>query len=306
MVVLVAQEISVMTQNSSTSTDASAVESRTIRAVERVFSALPASDGDGVKLNRVIGRPGLSELDPFLLLDEFRSDEAADYIGGFPNHPHRGFETVTYMLAGRMRHGDNQGNVGLLRPGSVQWMTAGRGIVHSEMPEQEHGLLQGFQLWVNLPAKDKMTAPRYQDIDPEKIATVDVGGVSVKVLAGKVGDVKGAVDTGATDPTYLDVHLPAGSSFVQPVRTGYNAFVYVYDGEATIGAGASSKTLMRSEIGVLSDGEEIKVAAHTAPSRLLIIAGKPLGEPVARYGPFVMNTMAEIRQAAEDCAAGRF
>jgi redox-sensitive bicupin YhaK (pirin superfamily) len=306
MVVLVAQEISVMTQNSSTSTDASAVESRTIRAVERVFSALPASDGDGVKLNRVIGRPGLSELDPFLLLDEFRSDEAADYIGGFPNHPHRGFETVTYMLAGRMRHGDNQGNVGLLRPGSVQWMTAGRGIVHSEMPEQEHGLLQGFQLWVNLPAKDKMTAPRYQDIDPEKIATVDVGGVSVKVLAGKVGDVKGAVDTGATDPTYLDVHLPAGSSFVQPVRTGYNAFVYVYDGEATIGAGASSKTLMRSEIGVLSDGEEIKVAAHTAPSRLLIIAGKPLGEPVARYGPFVMNTMAEIRQAAEDYAAGRF
>jgi redox-sensitive bicupin YhaK (pirin superfamily) len=306
MVVLVAQEISVMTQNSSTSTDASAVESRTIRAVERVFSALPASDGDGVKLNRVIGRPGLSELDPFLLLDEFRSDEAADYIGGFPNHPHRGFETVTYMLAGRMRHGDNQGNVGLLRPGSVQWMTAGRGIVHSEMPEQEHGLLQGFQLWVNLPAKDKMTAPRYQDIDPEKITTVDVGGVSVKVLAGKVGDVKGAVDTGATDPTYLDVHLPAGSSFVQPVRTGYNAFVYVYDGEATIGAGTRSKTLMRSEIGVLSDGEEIKVAAHTAPSRLLIIAGKPLGEPVARYGPFVMNTMAEIRQAAEDYAAGRF
>ncbi|HYL17683.1 MAG TPA: pirin family protein [Burkholderiales bacterium] len=295
-----------MTQNTSTSTVVNAVAPRTVRAVDRVFGALPASDGDGVKLNRIIGRPGLSELDPFLLLDEFRSDDAADYIGGFPNHPHRGFETVTYMLAGRMRHGDNQGNVGLLRPGSVQWMTAGRGIVHSEMPEQENGLLQGFQLWVNLPAKDKMTAPRYQDIDPEKISTVDVGGVNVKVLAGKVGDVKGAVDTGATDPTYLDVHLPARSSFAQPVKAGYNAFVYVYDGEAAIGAGASAKTLKCSELGVLSEGGEIRVAAGAAPARLLIIAGKPLGEPVARYGPFVMNTMAEIRKAAEDYAAGRF
>ena len=295
-----------MTQNTSTSTVASAVEQHTVRAVERVFGALPASDGDGVKLNRIIGRPGLSELDPFLLLDEFRSDEAADYIGGFPDHPHRGFETVTYMLAGRMRHGDNQGNVGLLRPGSVQWMTAGRGIVHSEMPEQEGGLLQGFQLWVNLPAKDKMTAPRYQDIDPEKISTVDVDGVGVKVLAGKVGDVKGAVDTGATDPTYLDVHLPAGSAFVQPVSAGYNAFVYVYDGEAVIGIGANAKTLKRSQIGVLSDGEEIRVAASAAPARLLLIAGKPLGEPVARYGPFVMNTMDEVRQAADDYMAGRF
>jgi quercetin 2,3-dioxygenase len=306
MRVLLAQEISIMAQNTKTSTVASEVEPRTVRAVERVFAALPASDGDGVKLNRIIGRPGLSELDPFLLLDEFRSDEAADYIGGFPDHPHRGFETVTYMLAGRMRHGDNQGNVGLLRPGSVQWMTAGRGIVHSEMPEQEDGLLQGFQLWVNLPAKDKMTAPRYQDIDPEKISTVDVDGVSVKVLAGEVGDVKGAVDTGATDPTYLDVHLPAGSAFVQPVSAGYNAFVYVYDGEAVIGVGANAKTLKRSEIGVLSDGEEIRVAAGAAPARLLIIAGKPLGEPVARYGPFVMNTMDEIRQAADDYMAGRF
>ena len=295
-----------MTQNSSTSTVASVVEPRTVRAVDQVFGALPASDGDGVKLNRIIGRPGLSELDPFLLLDEFRSDQAADYIGGFPDHPHRGFETVTYMLAGRMRHGDNQGNVGLLRPGSVQWMTAGRGIVHSEMPEQENGLLQGFQLWVNLPAKDKMTAPRYQDIDPEKISTVDIDGVSVKVLAGKVGEVKGAVDTGATDPTYLDVQLPAGSSFVQPVNAGYNAFVYVYDGEAMIGDGARAKTLKRSELGVLSDGEEIRVAAGAAPARLLIIAGKPLGEPVARYGPFVMNTMDEIQQAADDYMAGRF
>ena len=167
-----------MTAATTTATATATGTTARLRRVERVFSAMPASDGDGVKLNRIIGRPGLSELDPFLLLDEFRSDAAADYIGGFPDHPHRGFETVTYMLAGRMRHGDNQGNVGLLRPGSVQWMTAGRGIVHSEMPEQEDGLLWGFQLWVNLPAADKMTAPRYQDIEPEAIPQVDMGAAS--------------------------------------------------------------------------------------------------------------------------------
>jgi hypothetical protein len=277
------------------------------RRVERTFKAMPASDGAGVRLNRIIGRPGLPDLDPFLLLDEFRSDEAADYIGGFPDHPHRGFETVTYMLAGRMRHGDNQGNVGLLRPGSVQWMTAGRGIVHSEMPEQENGLLQGFQLWVNLPAADKMTAPRYQDIEPEAIPVVDAGGgVTVKVIAGKVGNVAGAVDTGATEPTYLDVHLPPRGTFVQPVAQGHNAFVYVYDGAATIGDGGDGQTLRRSEIGILGKGEAITVTAGEAPTRLLIVAGKPLGEPIARHGPFVMNTMAEIRQAVEDFTSGRF
>ncbi len=278
------------------------------RTVERTYTAMPASDGAGVKLNRVIGRPGLPDLDPFLLLDEFRSEDGADYIGGFPDHPHRGFETVTYMLAGRMRHGDNQGNVGLLRPGSVQWMTAGRGIVHSEMPEQEDGLLQGFQLWVNLPARDKMTQPRYQDIEPEAIPTVEAAaGVRVKVIAGTVGAVKGAVETGVTDPTYLDVVLPAGASFVQPVSAGHNAFVYVYEGSATVGDGDSGgEPLKRSEIGLLSDGEAITVTAGDAPTRLLIVAGKPLGEPVARHGPFVMNTTAEIRQAAEDYLAGRF
>jgi hypothetical protein len=282
------------------------------RRVERTFKAMPASDGAGVRLNRIIGRPGLPDLDPFLLLDEFRSDAAADYIGGFPDHPHRGFETVTYMLAGRMRHGDNQGNVGLLRPGSVQWMTAGRGIVHSEMPEQENGLLQGFQLWVNLPAADKMTAPRYQDIEPEAIPQVDAGGgVTVKVIAGKVGNVAGAVDTGATEPTYLDVHLPPRGTFVQPVAQGHNAFVYVYDGAATIGPtdvkeGGDGQTLRRSEIGILGKGEAITVTAGEAPTRLLIVAGKPLGEPIARHGPFVMNTMAEIRQAVEDFTSGRF
>jgi redox-sensitive bicupin YhaK (pirin superfamily) len=278
-----------------------------LRRVERIFAAMPASDGAGVKLNRIIGRPGLPDLDPFLLLDEFRSDAAADYIGGFPDHPHRGFETVTYMLAGRMRHGDNQGNVGLLKPGSVQWMTAGRGIVHSEMPEQEDGLLQGFQLWVNLPAADKMTAPRYQDIEPEAIPVVDVGtGVRVKVIAGQVGGTKGAVDTGVTEPTYLDVHLPAGGVFAQKVAEGHSAFVYVYEGAADVGDGGADQTLRRGEIGVLGSGAEVKATAGDAPARLLIVAGKPLGEPVARHGPFVMNTMAEIRQAVEDFTSGRF
>ena len=280
-----------------------AANSVKVRAVERRFRGMPASDGAGVRLNRLVGRPGLPDLDPFLMLDEFRSDQAADYLAGFPEHPHRGFETVTYMLAGRMRHGDNQGNVGLLRPGSVQWMTAGRGIVHSEMPEQENGLMWGFQLWVNLPAKDKMTAPRYQDIEPEAIPVVNLpGGVAVKVIVGRVGATEGAVSGIATDPTYLDVHLPAGTSFAQPVPEGHNAFVYVYDGEAAVG----DETLPRGELAVLGDGGEIRVAAGTAPARLLIVAGRPLGEPVARYGPFVMNTEAQIRQAMADYQAGRF
>jgi redox-sensitive bicupin YhaK (pirin superfamily) len=279
------------------------LEKKKTRTVERTFTAMPTSDGAGVKLNRVIGRPGLPDLDPFLLLDEFHSEDGADYIAGFPDHPHRGFETVTYMLAGRMRHGDNKGNVGLLGPGSVQWMTAGRGIVHSEMPEQEDGLMQGFQLWVNLPAKDKMTAPRYQDIDPKDIPTVELdGGVTVKVIAGEVNGTKGAVDTGVTEPTYLDVVLPAGASFVHPLALGHNAFVYVYEGGVAVGG----QRLAKSELGVLGDGDHVDVIAGDAGAKVLIVAGKPLGEPVARHGPFVMNTMAEIRQAAEDYLAGKF
>jgi redox-sensitive bicupin YhaK (pirin superfamily) len=282
-----------------------AILSRT-RRVQRRLRGIPASDGAGVKLTRVIGRPGLEELDPFLLLDEFGSDRGADYIAGFPDHPHRGFETVTYMLAGRMRHGDNQGNVGLLGPGSVQWMTAGRGIIHSEMPEQEDGLMAGFQLWVNLPAKDKMCPPRYQDIPPEQIPMVEPApGVRVKVIAGRVGETKGAVDTGATEPTYLDVHLAPGAAFTHPVTPGHNAFVYVYEGAAEVGL-EGSDPVGRGEIAVLGDGDAVRVAATDGPARLLLIAGKPLKEPIARHGPFVMNTMAEIREAVEDYMAGRF
>jgi redox-sensitive bicupin YhaK (pirin superfamily) len=279
-----------------------------VRPVRKVVRGLPTSDGAGVRLNRLIGKHGMPDLDPFLMLDEFRSDEASDYIAGFPDHPHRGFETVTYMLAGRMRHGDNQGNVGLLRPGSVQWMTAGRGIVHSEMPEQENGLMWGFQLWVNLPAKDKMTAPRYQDIDPEAIPVVDqADGVRVKVIAGRVGEVGGAVSAVATDPTYLDVTLPAGARFSHELPADYNAFVYPFEGAVQAGEGVDAEVLRRGELGVLDEGTKVVVsAAGEQGARFLLVAGRPLREPIAKYGPFVMNTDAEIVQALDDYRTGKF
>src|SRR5580692_1752287 len=220
------------------------------RRIVRTATGLPASDGDGVKLTRVIGQPALPDLDPFLLLDEFGSDDPAAYIGGFPSHPHRGFETLTYMLAGRMRHRDNAGNEGLLGPGSVQWMTAGRGIVHSEMPEQDHGLMQGFQLWVNLPAKDKMTAPRYQDIAADRVPTADLGGgATARVLAGEAGGVHGPVDPGETQPVFLDIALSPEASARVPLPEGHNAFAYVYEGAAVVGD--PGEPLARGRIGVL-------------------------------------------------------
>lgn len=278
------------------------------RTIDRIISGMPTNDGAGVSLTRIIGQPSLSDLDPFLLLDEFRSDEASDYIGGFPEHPHRGFETVTYMLAGRMRHGDNQGNTGLLRPGSVQWMTAGRGILHSEMPEQEDGLMWGFQLWVNLPAKDKMTEPRYQDVPPDTIKdVVRPDGVRVKVIAGDVGGVAGAVSAAATEPTYLDIMLPKGTELKQPLPSGHTAFVYVFEGAATIGDTPADGCVERGQLAVLSKGETVIMSNHgTAESRLLLVAGRPLNEPIARHGPFVMNTDGEIRQAIDDFRAGLF
>ena len=280
----------------------------TTRRVECALRGMPTSEGAGVRLTRLIGRPGLPDLDPFLMLDEFRSDEAADYIAGFPDHPHRGFETVTYMLAGRMRHGDNKGNSGLLRPGSVQWMTAGRGIVHSEMPEQEDGLMWGFQLWVNLPASDKMTPPRYQNIEPETIPGVDLpGGVRVKVIAGRVQGVEGAVRAISTDPTYLDVSLPAGGSFSHAVPADYAAFVYPFEGSVRVGDGADGEVLDRGKLGVLGSGDAVTIqAASDGPARFLLVAGRPLCEPIAKYGPFVMNTEAQLVQAINDYNAGRF
>jgi redox-sensitive bicupin YhaK (pirin superfamily) len=267
-------------------------------------AGMPASDGAGVKLNRIIGQPALPDLDPFLMLDEFGSDDPKAYIAGFPSHPHRGFETVTYMLAGRMRHRDNAGNEGLLGPGSVQWMTAGRGIVHSEMPEQDHGLMQGFQLWVNLPARDKMTAPRYQDIPATQVPLVDLGnGVTARVLAGEIAGVKGPVDPGATQPIFLDLALSPGGEARIPLPAGHNAFAYVYEGEASVGEPA--EPLARGRLGVLSPGGEVRLASAKG-ARLILVAGKPLREPVAKHGPFVMNTQAELVQAFEDFRAGKF
>ncbi len=276
------------------------------RQVTRKVRGRPTSDGAGVRLTRVIGQPDLDMLDPFLMLDEFRSDQASDYIAGFPNHPHRGFETVTYMLAGRMRHGDNQGNSGLLTAGSVQWMTAGRGIVHSEMPEQEDGLMWGFQLWVNLPAKDKMTAPRYQDISPERIPEVELAsGVSARVIAGEAGGVKGPVEAEATAAVYLDLRLEAGATVEVSLPRDHNAFAYVYAGQAQVGASAAG-ALQRGDLGVLDKGDKVHIAAPQGAARLILVAGRPFNEPVAKYGPFVMNTQQQIVQAIEDFRAGRF
>ncbi len=280
-----------------------------VRTVVRVVRGQATSDGAGVKLTRIIGGAALPDLDPFLLFDEFGSDEAVDYIAGFPDHPHRGFETVTYMLAGRMRHRDNQGNSGLLTPGSVQWMTAGRGIVHSEMPEQEKGRMRGFQLWVNLPARDKLTAPRYQDILPSRVPEFEpVSGVRVRVLAGALGDVVGPVSGVATAPAYFDLRMDPGTRFQSPLPENHAAFVYAYEGAVWVGEGDTARRVERGELAVLGAGSAVHVAADSpsAGGKCVLVAGRPLGEPVVRYGPFVMNTREEIVRAIEDFNAGRF
>ena len=281
--------------------------------VVRKLRGRAASDGAGVRLTRVIGGPDLPDLDPFLLLDEFGTDRAEDYIGGFPDHPHRGFETVTYMLDGRMRHRDNHGNEGLLVPGSVQWMTAGRGLVHSEMPEQEEGRMRGFQLWVNLPARDKMTTPRYQEFAPEHIPQArPAAGVEVRVIAGEVpqagsAPVRGPIDQPATSPLYLDVALAAGAAWEFGLPEGHNAFAYVFEGEATLGEADDARAVASQELAILGGGDTLRMAAGAdGGARLLLVAGRPLREPVARHGPFVMNTRQELMQAFVDFQEGRF
>jgi quercetin 2,3-dioxygenase len=287
-------------------------EAVTTRGVSRLVRGMPTSDGAGVKLTRVIGQPQLQDLDPFLMLDEFGTDNPGDYIAGFPSHPHRGFETVTYMLDGRMRHKDNHGHEGVLVPGSVQWMTAGRGIVHSEMPEQQEGRMRGFQLWINLPAQDKMTEPKYQEFGPEKIPVAQPGtGVTVKVIAGRVGETVGPITQPATDPTYLDVALEAGASFSHSVPRDHAAFLYVYEGSVRVGTGEAAATVGTHQLAVLDNGAEIRLEGREVPagshvSRAIIVAGKPLREPVAKYGPFVMNTREQLIQAVEDFQAGKF
>ena len=274
------------------------------RAVERVIAGTPTSDGAGFKLTRVLTQPLQRRLDPFLMLDAFGTDDPKDYIAGFPNHPHRGFETVTYMIAGRMRHRDNAGHEGLLTNGSVQWMTAGRGIIHSELPEQEDGRMEGFQLWLNLPAKDKMRAPWYRDIATEEIPELTTGeGVRVRVIAGRSHGVDGAMQREVTEPTYLDIELPAGATFSQGLPAAHNAFVYVYRGGVQIeGTGVP---VQRMAILDNNGGDGVRFTAPAA-SRVLLIAGKPLNEPIAQYGPFVMNSNEEIFAAVQDYQQGRF
>lgn len=285
---------------------------RLTRSVERVVRGVPTSDGAGVKLTRVIGQGPLPDLDPFLLLDEFGTERAEDYIAGFPDHPHRGFETVTYMLDGRMRHRDNHGNEGVLVPGSVQWMTAGRGLVHSEMPEQEEGRMRGFQLWLNLPARDKMVAPRYQEFGPDRVPSVaPADGVLVKVIAGSVSGTNGPISQPATDPTYLDVELAPGARFTHPLPEGHAAFLYVFEGAVRVGAGADARTVKSQELAVLSAGADVQIEGLNAGdagggARAILVAGRPLREPVARYGPFVMNTKEELMQAFKDFQTGKF
>jgi redox-sensitive bicupin YhaK (pirin superfamily) len=288
------------------------------RTLVQVIESMPTSDGAGVKLRRSLGsRRGL-HLDPFLMLDEFYSDDPDDYIAGFPAHPHRGFETVTYMLDGHMRHEDHLGNRGDLGPGGVQWMTAAHGIIHSEMPQQSEGRLRGFQLWLNLPAREKMRPAAYRDIPAGEVPRVALPrGGEVRVIAGVFpvdgtvggtpigGPVNGVGAVLSTDPTYLDVRLPAGAEFIGQVEPGHTAFLYTYEGSAAIGVAGNGKPLPHRAAGVLSDGDQVRVEAGRDGVQFLLLAARPIREPVVQYGPFVMNTREEIEQALADYRDGR-
>jgi redox-sensitive bicupin YhaK (pirin superfamily) len=279
------------------------------RGIEQIVTGTATRDGDGVRLTRVLHHALQQRLDPFLMLDAFGSDNPGDYIGGFPDHPHRGFETVTYMIAGRMRHRDTGGNEGLLQNGGAQWMIAGRGLVHSEMPEQQDGVMEGFQLWLNLPAKDKLCAPWYRDIQSAEIPEYTTAeGVRVRVIAGHSNGVNGAVQRAHTEPLYLDIHLPPGAEFSQTLVPGHNAFVYVFRESIELGG----STLASQRMAILgnapdSDGVRLRASASNAQTaRALLIAGQPLREPIAQYGPFVMNTREQIIEAVHDFQNGRF
>jgi quercetin 2,3-dioxygenase len=276
-----------------------------LRELEEVLIAQSTSDGDGVQLKRVFGGSDLARFDPFLMLDEFGSDKAADYIGGFPSHPHRGFETVTYMLAGQMEHRDHMGNVGSLGPGDVQWMKAGSGVIHSEMPKQEEGKMHGFQLWVNLPAREKMTPATYNDIDANSIPSYQLNGVAIKSIAGELevnGEkVSGVVIGLSTDPSYLDVSFSSDQQVDINVPDGYTALVYVYAGFAVIGD--SNYQLSQGKLARLSRDGRLLLSG-SSETKLLVITGRPIGEPIAHRGPFVMNTMDEIHQAIRDYSDG--
>jgi len=280
--------------------------SETSREILGIIQGVEGSDGADVKLRRYIGGPELNILDPFLMLDVFGTDEPKDYIGGFPSHPHRGFETVTYMLAGQMRHKDNAGNEGVIIPGGVQWMTAGRGIVHSEMPEQEAGLMKGFQLWVNLPASEKMCEPGYQEYPPEVMPVEELqGGGSINVIAGKTNaGTTGPVTNAHTLPLYMDIRLGANEELDQRIDESHNAFIYVIEGALNVGN--SDVSIDEGDLCVLGEGKSVSIKSDANGTRLLLVAGKTLDEPVARGGPFVMNTRAEVMLAFEDYQNNKF
>jgi len=274
------------------------------RTLEQVVTGIETSDGAGVKLTRVLTQNLQRRLDPFLMLDNFRSNDPDEYIAGFPDHPHRGFETVTYLIAGRMRHRDNAGHEGLLQNGGVQWMTAGRGIIHSEMPEQENGVMEGFQLWLNLPASQKMTPAWYRDISRAEIPEYETEqSVSVRVISGSSNGVTGAMIREVTEPLYIDIEMPAGSIFSTMIPAQHNAFIYVYRGEVTI----EGSTLQESRMGILANAplSDGLILSASKPARAILISGKPLGEPIVQHGPFVMNTKEEIYQAVRDFQEGR-
>jgi redox-sensitive bicupin YhaK (pirin superfamily) len=279
------------------------------RQLERLVRGQDTSDGAGVKLKRVLTHDLQQRLDPFLMLDAFGSDKPGDYIAGFPDHPHRGFETVTYMIAGRMRHRDSGGHEGLLENGGVQWMTAGRGLVHSEMPEQEEGVLEGFQLWLNLPSQRKMCDPWYRDIPSREIPEVSLpGGIQVRVIAGQCSGVAGAITREQTEPLYLDVHFEgsdASALFSQPLPSHHNAFVYAYRGELEIVGTQGAQTVPTGHMGLLRNEGDGLVLRGQAGTRAIVIAGQPLREPIAQYGPFVMNTREQLMQAVDDFRSGR-
>ena len=280
------------------------------RLLKQVIKSLPTSDGAGVKLLRSIGQAPELRLDPFLMLDEFSSMNADDYIAGFPSHPHRGFETVTYMLDGHMLHQDHLGNRGDLKKGGAQWMTAGRGIIHSEMPQQESGRLRGFQLWVNLPACEKMKPAAYRDIQPEEIPVLTMmNGGLIKVIAGAAEMdgkfIAGPVQGLSTEPLFLDVQLPPGRHFSHRVAQAHNAFVYPYEGQISVGPLPEQRPLELHAAGVLSAGDCIEISAGAAGAAFLVLAARTLQEPIVQYGPFVMNTRVEIEQAIADYRNGQ-
>jgi redox-sensitive bicupin YhaK (pirin superfamily) len=280
-----------------------------VRPVVLSVEGLLTSDGDGVRLTRTIGSSTLPMLDPFLLLDMLYSDEPRNYLAGFPEHPHRGFETVTYVLAGHVRHEDSKGHAGLLEPGGVQWMTAGQGIVHSEMPEQENGLLWGFQLWINLPATQKMTEPYYQELLASEIPLEHrPDGSQVRVIAGQTNlGTTGSIHGVSTEPIYFDVTVAPGSYFVETIPIAHNSFIFVYEGNIAVRGNSpdEEQTVKAGILAVLGEGDQVQVKTRETPGKFLLIAGKPLNEPVARSGPFVMNTRAEVLQAYRDYWAGR-